>query len=58
MFYFSDLLSRVSRSDLSNAAFPFGTARTIDVAYATVRAARITYVGMTLCLAQSQEAAV
>lgn len=31
-----NLLSRVSRSDLSNAAFPFGTFQTIDVGYAQV----------------------
>jgi 4-methylaminobutanoate oxidase (formaldehyde-forming) len=39
------LLGRVSDSDLSNQAFPFGTAQTIDVGMATVRAVRITYVG-------------
>ena len=40
-----ELLSRVSRADLANAAFPFGTSREIDLAYATVRATRLTYVG-------------
>ena len=40
-----DLLSRLSRSDLSNEAFPFGSSREIDLGYATVRATRITYVG-------------
>jgi heterotetrameric sarcosine oxidase gamma subunit len=40
-----ELLSRVSRADLGNAAFPFGTSREIDIAYATVRATRLTYVG-------------
>ncbi len=39
------LLSRLSRSDLSDEAFPFGTSREIDLGYATVRATRITYVG-------------
>jgi glycine cleavage system aminomethyltransferase T/glycine/D-amino acid oxidase-like deaminating enzyme len=40
-----DLLSRISRSDVSDQAFPFGTSREIDLGYATVRATRITYVG-------------
>ena len=40
-----DLLSRLSRADLSDEAFPFGTSREIDLGYATVRATRITYVG-------------
>ena len=40
-----ELLSRVSRSDLSDEAFPFGSSREIDLGYATVRATRITYVG-------------
>jgi len=40
-----DLLARLSRSDLSDEAFPFGTSRLIDLGYATVRATRITYVG-------------
>jgi heterotetrameric sarcosine oxidase gamma subunit len=40
-----ELLSRLSRSDFSNAAFPFATSRTIDLGYSTVRATRITYVG-------------
>jgi glycine cleavage system aminomethyltransferase T/glycine/D-amino acid oxidase-like deaminating enzyme len=40
-----ELLSRLSRSDFSNKAFPFGTSREIDLGYATVRATRITYVG-------------
>ncbi|HAV64633.1 MAG TPA: FAD-dependent oxidoreductase [Verrucomicrobiales bacterium] len=39
------LLARVTDADLSNAAFPFGTARTIGVGWSTVRAARVTYVG-------------
>ena len=40
-----DLLARVTPADLSNAAFPFGSAREIEVGYAIVRATRITYVG-------------
>ena len=40
-----DLLSKVSRADLSNTAFPFGASREIDLGYSTVRATRITYVG-------------
>jgi sarcosine dehydrogenase len=39
------LLSRLSDVDLSNAAFPFGTAQTISLGMSTVRAVRITYVG-------------
>ncbi len=39
------LLESVSGADLSNAAHPFGTARDIEVGYARVRAARVTYVG-------------
>jgi glycine cleavage system aminomethyltransferase T len=39
------LLSRLSRSDLSDGSFPFGCSREIDLGYATVRATRITYVG-------------
>jgi 4-methylaminobutanoate oxidase (formaldehyde-forming) len=39
------LLARVTDTDLSNAAFPFGTAQSIDIGMATVRAVRITYVG-------------
>jgi len=40
-----DLLARLTGADLTNAAFPFGTAREIALRYATVRATRITYVG-------------
>ena len=36
---------RLSRSDFSDEAFPFGTSREIDLGYSTVRATRITYVG-------------
>ena len=39
------LLQRLTDADLSNAAFPFGTSRVIDLGYARVRASRITYVG-------------
>ena len=39
------LLTEVSGADLSNEAFPFGTAREIEVGYAPVRALRVTYVG-------------
>ena len=39
------LLSQVTDADLSNAAFPFGTMQEIDLAYAKVRAVRMTYVG-------------
>jgi 4-methylaminobutanoate oxidase (formaldehyde-forming) len=40
-----DLLSRVSDADLSNQAFPFGTAQEIELGYATLRAVRVTFVG-------------
>ena len=40
-----DLLSRLTSDDLSEEGFPFGTSREIDLAHATVRATRITYVG-------------
>jgi glycine cleavage system aminomethyltransferase T len=40
-----NLLARLTRSDLGEEAFPFGTSRDIDLGYATVRATRITYVG-------------
>lgn len=39
------ILSRVSSDDLSNAGFPFGTARQISVAGCPVLALRVTYVG-------------
>jgi 4-methylaminobutanoate oxidase (formaldehyde-forming) len=39
------LLSLVTSADLSNAAFPFLTARNIEIGNGTVRAVRITYVG-------------
>jgi 4-methylaminobutanoate oxidase (formaldehyde-forming) len=40
-----ELLQSLSDSDLSNAAFPFGTARQISLGTATALALRITYVG-------------
>lgn len=40
-----ELLQRLTRADLSNEGFPFGTSRLIDLGYATVRATRVTYVG-------------
>ncbi len=40
-----ELLSRLTRADLSEEAFPFGSSREIDLGYSTVRATRITYVG-------------
>lgn len=39
------LLGRLSPHDLSHAALPFSTMREIDVGYARVRAARMSYVG-------------
>lgn len=40
-----EFLQSLTTADLSNAAFPFGTARTIELGMALVRAHRITYVG-------------
>jgi dimethylglycine dehydrogenase len=40
-----DLLSKLTRADLSNAAFPWLTARTIDIGAAQVRALRVNFVG-------------
>jgi len=40
-----DLLTRLTRSDLTDGAFPFSASREIDLGYSTVRATRITYVG-------------
>ena len=40
-----ELLARLTDADVSNAGFPFATAREIGIARAPVRAARITYVG-------------
>lgn len=39
------LLASLTPDDLSSATFPFGTSRIIDLAYARVRACRISYVG-------------
>ncbi len=40
-----ELLASLSGADLSDAGFPFGTSREIDLGYCTVRATRISYVG-------------
>jgi 4-methylaminobutanoate oxidase (formaldehyde-forming) len=40
-----EILSRVTRADLSTAAFPFASWREIGIAGAPVRALRVTYVG-------------
>ncbi len=40
-----DIAARVSDTDMSNAAFPFGTVQEITIAGHTVRALRLTYVG-------------
>jgi 4-methylaminobutanoate oxidase (formaldehyde-forming) len=40
-----ELLGAMTDADMSNAAFPFGTAREIDLGLGFVRAARVTYVG-------------
>ena len=40
-----ELLSRVTRDDLSNDGFPFGTVREIGTAGAPLMALRVTYVG-------------
>jgi 4-methylaminobutanoate oxidase (formaldehyde-forming) len=39
------ILKAVTRADLTNAGFPFATARTIGIAGCPVRALRVTYVG-------------
>jgi 4-methylaminobutanoate oxidase (formaldehyde-forming) len=39
------LLSRLTRADLSDDGFAFAASREIDLGYATARATRITYVG-------------
>jgi glycine cleavage system aminomethyltransferase T/glycine/D-amino acid oxidase-like deaminating enzyme len=39
------LLERLSGEELGNAAFPFGTSRELELGFAKVRAARLTYVG-------------
>lgn len=40
-----DILAKVTRDDISNKAFPFGTAQTIGIAGCPVNALRVTYVG-------------
>lgn len=40
-----DVLAKVTKTDVSNAAFPFGHVRDIDIAGHKVRALRVTYVG-------------
>lgn len=40
-----DVLAACTRGDLTNAAFPFGSCRTLEVAGAPVLALRVTYVG-------------
>lgn len=40
-----EVLAQVTRADLSNAVFPFGTSQVIGIAGCPVRALRITYVG-------------
>ncbi len=40
-----ELLQRVTDADLSNDAFPFGTAQLLSIGWATVHALRLTYVG-------------
>jgi 4-methylaminobutanoate oxidase (formaldehyde-forming) len=40
-----ELLTTLTRADLSNDGFPFGTSQEIEIGYAKVRALRITYVG-------------
>jgi glycine cleavage system T protein len=40
-----EMLQALTPDDVSDRAFPFATSREIEVAYALVRAARITYVG-------------
>jgi 4-methylaminobutanoate oxidase (formaldehyde-forming) len=40
-----DVLAKVTKADASNAAFPFGHVREIDIAGHKVRALRVTYVG-------------
>ena len=40
-----ELLQRVVAKDLSDAAFPFGWSRQVEIGYSPVRASRISYVG-------------
>ena len=39
------LLSTLTTADLTNASYPFGTSRIIDIGYSRVRANRISYMG-------------
>ena len=51
------LLASLSADDVSKAGLPFGTTRDIDVGYARVRAARMSYVGgpgYELCVSTDQ----
>jgi glycine cleavage system aminomethyltransferase T len=52
-----ELLQSLTSADLSNAAFPFRTAREIDIGFARVQCNRITYVGelgYELCIPAEQ----
>lgn len=52
-----ELLQSITSADLSNAAFPFRTAREIDIGFARVLCTRITYVGelgYELCIPAEQ----
>ncbi len=40
-----NLLASITDTDMGNDAFPFGASREIEIAYATLRATRLTYVG-------------
>jgi 4-methylaminobutanoate oxidase (formaldehyde-forming) len=40
-----ELFQKLTGEDLSNAAFPFGASREVEIGYARLRASRITYVG-------------
>ncbi len=40
-----DVIARISPDDFSNEAFPFGTAREIEIGMGLARAHRVTYVG-------------
>ena len=40
-----ELLAEITSTDLSNAAFPFGTMQEIELGFARVRAHRVTFVG-------------
>jgi len=40
-----ETLQKLTREDMSHAAFPFANSREIELGYAIVRASRITYVG-------------